>query len=175
MSAGTATATAARISSGVNLAEIEQLLFREAHCLDDRSRWQEWLDLYTEDAVYWIPYRKDQPDYVNHASICLENKLKMEVRIGKLLHGRSWSQQPPSRTARVVGNVMIVKDDAAAGEVTVKSTFTMLEFRRDQYQPYAGTYTHRLRKVGGQWKIAYKRIDLISEDGIYENFIQVPI
>src|SRR5688500_12056116 len=135
-----------------DIRELEQLLYREAHCLDDRSRWDEWLGLFTDDALYWIPYTRDQPDYVNHASICLENKLQLEVRLGKLRHGRSWSQQPPSRTARVVGNIMIEGTDPASGEMIVKSSFTMFEFRRDQYQPYAGLYTHRLRRAGNSWK-----------------------
>jgi benzoate/toluate 1,2-dioxygenase beta subunit len=164
-----------KTAAAVDIREIEQLLYREAHCLDDRARWDEWLDLYTDDALYWIPYTREQTDYENHASICLENKMQMEVRLGKLRHGRSWSQQPPSRTARVVGNIVIEGSDAASGELVVKSTFTMFEFRRDQYQPYAGFYTHRLRRVGESWKIAHKRVDLVSADGIYENFIQVPI
>lgn len=155
--------------------DIEQLLFREAYCLDDRARWDEWLSLYTDDALYWIPYSREQTDHVNHASICLEDKLMMEVRLGKLRHARSWSQQPQSRTARVIGNVAIEGVDAKTGEVTVRSSFMMTEFRRDRHQPYAGQLTHRLRKVKGEWKIAHKRVDLVSGDGVYERFIQVPI
>ena len=155
--------------------EIEQVLYREAYCLDDRARWDEWLTLYTDDALYWIPYSREQTDSVNHASICLEDKLMMEVRLGKLRHPRSWSQQPQSRTARVIGNVMIDGVDPKTGEVTVRSSFTMTEFRRDRHQPYAGHYTHRLRRVKGEWKIAHKRVDLVSGDGVYESFIQVPI
>ena len=34
--------------------EIEQLLYREAHLLDER-RFREWLDLLTEDIEYLMP------------------------------------------------------------------------------------------------------------------------
>ena len=34
--------------------EVAALINREAMLLD-RRRWDEWIDLYTEDAVYWVP------------------------------------------------------------------------------------------------------------------------
>jgi 3-phenylpropionate/cinnamic acid dioxygenase small subunit len=154
--------------------EIEQFLFHEAACLDDRGRWEDWLNLFTDDGFYWVPYNKDQPDPINYPSIIYEDRILRAVRIGKLLHPRSWSQQPPSRTARVIGNIRLEGQDAT-GDLVVRSTFTMMEFRRDTYQPYCGSYEHHLRRAKGGWKIAMKRVDLISADGIYEHIIQVPI
>jgi len=174
------SAQSARVAPSAEAAaayirEIEQFLYREAACLDDRNRWQEWLDLFTDDATYWIPYSKDHKDPLEHASIIYEDGVMRAVRIGKLLHPKSWSQQPASRTARVVGNVQIAGPEPERGDLAVLSTFNMLEFRRDRYQAYGGTYRHHLRRVGDQWKIAHKRVDLISADGIYESIIQVPI
>jgi len=162
-------------AAATDIREIEQFLYREAACLDDRDRWREWLDLFTEDGIYWIPYSKDHKDPLDHASIIYEDGIMRAVRIGKLLHPKSWSQQPASRTARIVGNVQIAGSEPETGDLAVRSTFNMLEFRRDRYQAYGGTYRHHLRRHGGEWKIAYKRVDLISADGIYENIIQVPI
>lgn len=34
--------------------EVRDLLALEADLLD-RKRWREWLDLYLEDCVYWVP------------------------------------------------------------------------------------------------------------------------
>ena len=34
--------------------EVANLINREASLID-RRRWDEWIDLYTEDAVYWVP------------------------------------------------------------------------------------------------------------------------
>ena len=44
------SAQSARVAPSAEAAaayirEIEQFLYREAACLDDRNRWQEWLDL----------------------------------------------------------------------------------------------------------------------------------
>lgn len=40
--------------------EIEELLYREAELLDER-RYEDWLDLFTEDARYWMPMRRNVP------------------------------------------------------------------------------------------------------------------
>ena len=39
--------------------EVEQLLYHQAEVLDER-RWEEWLDLFTEDGIYWMPASPDQ-------------------------------------------------------------------------------------------------------------------
>lgn len=158
-----------------DVRKVEQFLFLEARCLDDAERWDEWLELFTDDARYWIPYRKDQPDPVYHASIIYEDKPLMEARIRKLQHPRSWSQQPRSRTARIVGNILLDGITPDAGDIIVHSSFQMQEFRLHKYQPYAGEYTHHLVEYGSGFKIRYKRVDLISGDGIYEQLIQIPI
>ena len=38
--------------------EIEQFLYAEAELLDQR-RFNEWLDLFTEDARYWMPIKRN--------------------------------------------------------------------------------------------------------------------
>ncbi len=154
---------------------VEDFLFLEARCLDDARRWEEWLGLYAQDATYWIPYDREQADPIHQASIIYEDKPLLDARIRKLKHPRSWSQQPPGRTARVVGNVTIDGGTGAAGELLVHSTFHVLEFRRDAWQPYGGHYTHRLVREGAGLRIRHKRVDLISADGIYEHFIQIPL
>ena len=40
--------------------EIEELLYREAELLDER-RFEDWLDLFTEDARYFMPMRRNVP------------------------------------------------------------------------------------------------------------------
>src|SRR5207237_4759690 len=40
--------------------EVEDLLYREAELLDER-RYEEWLDLFTDDVQYWMPMRRNVP------------------------------------------------------------------------------------------------------------------
>jgi benzoate/toluate 1,2-dioxygenase subunit beta len=42
-------------------AEIEQFLYKEARLLDTQ-KFEEWLDLFTEDACYWVPAGRDDID-----------------------------------------------------------------------------------------------------------------
>ena len=38
------------------ISRVEQFLFQEARLLDER-RFEEWLSLFSDDGVYWIPAR----------------------------------------------------------------------------------------------------------------------
>ena len=38
---------------------VEQFLFRQAGILDDRA-WEDWLNLFTKDGIYWMPASADQ-------------------------------------------------------------------------------------------------------------------
>ena len=40
------------------LRDVEPLLYRQAECLDGK-RWQDFIDLFTEDGTYWMPAAPD--------------------------------------------------------------------------------------------------------------------
>ncbi len=61
------------------------LIGLEARFLDER-RFEEWLDLYTEDAVYWVPAVADQTDPDNHVSLFYDQKPTMRLRVERLRH-----------------------------------------------------------------------------------------
>ena len=49
--------------------EVEDFLYHEARLLDER-RFHEWLDLFTEDVVYWMPTRSNRlRALVGHRSV----------------------------------------------------------------------------------------------------------
>ena len=52
----TAEARAAAGSNAIALDELRRFIEHEAELLDER-RFDAWCDLYTEDAVYWVPGR----------------------------------------------------------------------------------------------------------------------
>ena len=39
---------------------VEQFLYRQADLLD-RKHWQDWIDLFTDDGVYWMPPEPPTP------------------------------------------------------------------------------------------------------------------
>ncbi len=86
--------------------EVEDLLYRQAALLDAR-RWQEWIDLFTDDGIYWMPVVPSQEDWLAEPSIFAEDKLMMEIRMGRLNHPNAWSQAALWGTNHLVGNLVI--------------------------------------------------------------------
>jgi 3-phenylpropionate/cinnamic acid dioxygenase small subunit len=146
---------------------IAQFLYREARLLDER-RWDEWLALFTADGMYWVPLTPDQTDPVNHASLFYENAMLREIRARRLEHARAYSQQPASRTAHLVGNVMIEPNSDAHGAINVRSTFHLLEWRKFEQRAFGGLYTHHLVRDGDDYRIKLKRVNLINCDAPHE-------
>ncbi len=128
--------------------EIEQFLYRQAELLDAK-RWQDYVDLFAEDGIYWMPARPEDTTWDGVPSIFAEDKNLMNVRRGRVQHPDAWSQRPLWGTNHVVGNV-IVERIAANGDVVARSRFHMLELRRDNVRHFAGGYVHHLKKTQGR-------------------------
>lgn len=151
-----------------DISRVSQFLYEEAALLDQR-RWFEWLDLFAEGAMYWVPLTPDQPDPVNHVSIFYEDAMMREVRARRLEEQRAWSQQPLVHAARIVGNIRLGKDGDDDG-IVLRSTFIMAESRIPFHRQIAGFYTHRLVEHGDGFRIAEKRVDIIDSEGVHANF-----
>ena len=144
---------------------VEQFLYLEARLLDER-RFTEWLALWTDDGMYWIPREHGQQSPYDHISIAWEDSMLREVRVGRIAHPRNWSQLPPTRTARLVGNVMI-DGETGAGDLVVRAGFQLDEWRNGLHQHLAGGCTYKLRAAaGGGWQLRMKRVDLANCDAM---------
>lgn len=151
----------------------EVFLIREARLLDER-RFREWMELFTEDGIYWVPAKPGQESPLNHASLFYDDRTLMKTRIDRLEHPLIHVQTPPSQTVHLVGNVLVDAADEAKGEYAVGSNVIMVEYRLDRSRIFAGRQTHRLRRVGQELRIAHKRVDLANCESAFEA-IAVPI
>jgi len=151
----------------------ERFLTMEARLLDER-RFREWMELFAEDGTYWVPAVPDQASPFDQASLFYDGRDLMRTRVERLEHPRIHVQTPPSRTAHLVGNVLIEEADAAKGEVVVGSTVIMVEYRDEVQRVFAGRQHHRLRRDGASFRIVQKRVDLINCDSAFEP-MAVPI
>jgi len=129
--------------------------------------------LFAEDGTYWVPAVPGQQSPLDQASLFYDDRELMRTRVERLEHPRIHVQTPPSRTAHLVGSVVIEKADAA-GECVVGSTVIMVEYRDEQQRLFAGRQHHRLRREGTSWRIVQKRVDLINCDSAFEA-MAVPI
>ena len=161
------------------LREVEQFLYREARMLDNRQ-FHEWLELLTDDVRYWMPIRSNRYPVNSKAIVILdgsryeeaevssekelafmdEDKDSLTRRIARLDTGMAWAEDPPSRTRHIITNIEVEAGDTE-GELRVYSNFLMYRTRAETEQDfYIGSREDVLRRVGGQLRVASRKIVL---------------
>ena len=144
-------------------------LIHEARLLDE-SRFDEWLALFTPDAHYWVPSEPGQQSPHDTVSLMCDDRRLLETRVRRLADPRIYSQEPRSRTSRIVTNLSLEPGRHDSG-TTVRSKFVLVEYRRETQRLFAGTYTHHLVGNAGAIRIANKRIDLINCDAPLDGLV----
>ena len=142
--------------------EIEQFLYHEARLLDQHY-FEEWLELYTEDATYWVPLERSQDDPIETSSIIHDDRTLLELRVRQARHPRAHARLPLARTVHQVGNVMLLEQADTAARVA--ATLQVIEFRAERQRLWGAMVEHRLRRTPAGWKIVHKRIDLVNSEG----------
>jgi 3-phenylpropionate/cinnamic acid dioxygenase small subunit len=150
---------------------VEQFLYRQAELLDSR-KWQEYIDLFTDDGVYWVPADPAHATWEGMPAIFAEDRNLMTVRMKRVLHPDAWSQRPAWGTNHVVSNV-VLRTHAQNGDLEVRSRFHMLELRRDDVRHFAGSYTHHLVRRKGAFRIRLQRVDMTNAQAAYDYVLQV--
>ena len=133
----------------------------EARLIDEK-RFDEWYELFSDDALYWMPLIRDQPSGESHTSLFYEDKLLLKVRIERLHHPNAFSQQQPSYCQHVLQQPMVV--EAGADHCVLRTPFIYVEAQLDQQIILAGTVFHYLRGNEQGWKIQMKKIELLNRE-----------
>lgn len=141
--------------------EVTRFLVREARLMDEH-RYEEWLALWTDDGLYWIPCNADDIDPTREVSILYDDRQRLGERVERLCSGTVLAQDPLPRMRRVVGNVEI--EVADGDELTVGSNFVLVWARLGEQHTWAGRTVHRLRRAGDGWRIACKKVLLVNND-----------
>lgn len=139
---------------------IEQLLYREAHLLDEH-RYKEWLDLLADDIEYFMPLTEHVQGKVPPAGhpIIKDDKATLMARVAKDETGFSHVEIPVSMTCHMISNVLI--DEESDGEVQVKSSFMVRQARKLRDEAWwVGRRDDRVRRVDDGWKICRRTIHL---------------
>lgn len=140
----------------------EQFLYHEARLLDTQ-RYEEWLELFTADAIYWVPLEQGQKDGLETSSIIHDDRTLLELRVKQIRHPRAHARQPVARTVHQVSNIIQLGE--ANGELRIGSTLTVIEFRNEKQRTYGALVEHRLRRKNDTFQIAHKRVDLVNSEG----------
>jgi 3-phenylpropionate/cinnamic acid dioxygenase small subunit len=146
--------------------ELMQFYIREAWLLDER-KFGEWLDLFTDDVLYFMPRRKNvrrresdrEVTSLGDLALIEDDKRYLQMRVARLESGMAWAEDPPSRTRHLIGNLVVEPRDS--GVVQAKTAFLVYRshLETDQ-QLFAGSREDVLRQVDGAWKVARRTIVL---------------
>src|SRR5881409_3294392 len=108
---------------------VEQFLYHEARLLDTQQ-YEAWLDLFTDDATYWVPLEREQKDPFETSSIIYDDRTLLALRVKQLRHPRAHARLPLARTVHQVGNIQVLKESDT--ELVVASTLALTEFRNEK-------------------------------------------
>jgi 3-phenylpropionate/cinnamic acid dioxygenase small subunit len=150
--------------------EVEAFLFREARLLDER-KFEDWIELFTDDAVYWMPGRtnpwraqgvEESVNKPGELALFEETKGTLATRVARLRTGLAWAEEPPSRTRHLIANVEVEAGSQPA-ELVARSNFLVYraQLERDK-DLFVGAREDVLRRVDGNLKIV--RRTLLMED-----------
>ncbi|MGW7824079.1 aromatic-ring-hydroxylating dioxygenase subunit beta [Streptomyces puniciscabiei] len=139
--------------------EVTELLHHEAALLD-AHRFDTWLDLFTDDAVYWVPQVREDPE--RRVSLVYDDRRRLAERVARIRGGFAFSQQPLSRTVHLVGNIRVLGNES--GATRVASNIVVTATRRGRGDLYSGTVEHILVPTGAGLRIRAKTVRLIQSD-----------
>jgi p-cumate 2,3-dioxygenase beta subunit len=144
------------MTATISRSDVEEFLYREAALLD-RWRLDEWLALFTDDAIYHVPTVGTAPEVTpdNTLFYVADDRARLRERVIRLQKKGAHAEWPRSRTRHMVTNVLI--DERSSDELQVSAAFTVYRFKNAVSDVYVGSYRYRLAVVDGALKIREKR------------------
>ena len=152
--------------------DVEGFLYHEANLLDDR-RYEEWLDLLTDDVRYWVPMRRNvkfgelEREFTREGQDINwfdEGKATLTQRVNQILTGVHWAEEPLSRISHLITNVEILTATPSASdadEVSLRCRFIVYRNRVEtETDILVGRREDILRRNDGGWKIAQRQVFL---------------
>ncbi|MBM3486836.1 MAG: aromatic-ring-hydroxylating dioxygenase subunit beta [Alphaproteobacteria bacterium] len=145
--------------------EVTNLICRETMLLD-RRRFDEWIELFTEDAVYWVPAWRSEEQTTDDPEtqlnlIYLRDRGGIEDRIFRIESRDSYASVPLDRTVHLVGNVLVEKVEGDRVEATANCL--VHSYGKKGGQTRGSLYDYIFRRTDGTLKIARKKIVFIDD------------
>jgi 3-phenylpropionate/cinnamic acid dioxygenase small subunit len=142
-------------------SHVNSFLMREAD-LADQHRYDDWLELWSSDGIYWVPCNDDDYDPRQHVSIIYDDYGRLQERCFRLNSPAAHSQDPPSRLCRIIGNEQVWR--SSAGNVQVRANMILVEVRAGEKNVYGARVEYTLQPEGDSFKIRQKKVVLLDND-----------
>lgn len=140
--------------------KVTAFLYREARLMDE-NRYAEWLDLFDDEVLYWIPQNEYDYDPNKHASILYCDRGMLGRHVKRLIDGKVFTQIPKSRLRRTVSNVEVSSEGK---ELAAACNFVIVEFRNHIQTVHGGRSEYSLIDRDGEFKIRRKTVLLAAVD-----------
>ncbi len=146
--------------------QVRDLLYMEADLLD-RQCWDEWLALYVEDCVYWVPAWLSEDELGDDPEmqvnmIYIVGKPGLAARLHRISSGQAYAETPLARTSHLVGTVRLLDSDNEIISASAKWTALSTDARMGK-QIRGGWYEYELRRDGEGLRIGRKKIVLLED------------
>lgn len=155
------------MSDTSDFEQTSELLLREAHCLD-RRLWDEWLDLYTDDAIFWVPAWKDEERHTGDpdrevSMMYYEQRARLAERVWRARSGQSIASVPLPRTMHSVTNIVLERQDGSSASLSANWSVHIYDVRRKSQHVFFGFYEYELVQGPEGWRISRKKVIVLND------------
>lgn len=146
------------------LAQARDLVLLEGWLLDQRL-WDEWLQLYSPKATYWLPCWLDEDTVTRDPQremslIYYANRTGLEDRIFRIRTEQSLASMPLPRTCHMTSVIRAVLSDDG---IHVDSNWIVHSYRLEKAHSFFGQQTHVLEQTDAGLQIASRRVILAND------------
>jgi benzoate/toluate 1,2-dioxygenase beta subunit len=150
----------------VDRRRVEDFIYMESRLLDER-RFEEWQELFDEDATYWVPAKVDQKSGLAEVSIFYDDKELIRTRVERLNHPRIHVDNPKTRAVRLVNNIEVSPAEAGATyDIRVQAVLCAIVYWQQKQYVYGGRCEYQLRDRDSRLSVYHKRVNLVNCDGL---------
>ncbi|HKR93062.1 aromatic-ring-hydroxylating dioxygenase subunit beta [Novosphingobium sp.] len=148
-------------------SKLTALIENDGRYLDQR-KWDEWLDLFAEDSIFWVPTWRNENELTEDPSrevslIYYEGRRRLQERIWRVRSGNSISSAPLVRTMHAISHVLIVATDEGAATGSANWSVHVFDPRSRTQHTFFGFYEYAFVFSGDRWLIAKKKIKILND------------
>lgn len=150
--------------------EVERFFYHEADLLDRRA-YAAWLDLLHEDIHYWVPMlrnvkfgehrEREETRAGAEMNWMDEGKATLSQRVGQIMTGMHWAEEPFSRTTHMLSNLEVLNVEGGwlnPAQVETRCRFLIYKNRVEtETDFFVGKREDMLVRDGQSWRILRRK------------------
>jgi 3-phenylpropionate/cinnamic acid dioxygenase small subunit len=154
--------------AGNHIVEQYKAIVENEGVLLDERRWSEWLELFTDDCVYWVPSWRGNGELSANpltelSHIYYEGRQPLRDRVERITSGKSPASNPLPRTVHFYGGFQLIDSGAARPAIRCSwSTHVFMPFSRAVHTMF-GRQNITFQKTESVWKIVRKEVVLQND------------